>query len=246
MDRLQIQAREFSIFVDDSLAKLSISSGMRVADIGCGTGFVSFIMSSLVGKDGKVVGLDANPKALRYCNRMLYRRRIRNLEFIKGNAEKMQLSSFSFDAVYSRFLLQHLKEPRKCLQEMIRITKPKGLVMVEDCDLTRWLVEPEDKAVRQLWTWYESVVRQKGSDPKIGSKLYKMFVEERLEPKVEVYSKPILNRNGKTWDSIIAVLDKLNSAYFDKQIITGIRNFKQIKNAIFVFPLVFRVWAKVN
>ena len=246
MDRLQIQAQEFSVFVNDSLAKLNISRGMRVADIGCGTGFVTFMMSSLVGNNGKAVGLDANPSAIQYCKRLLSERRIKNLEFIKGDAHKMQLPSVSFDVVYSRFLLQHLKEPRKSLQEMIRITKPKGIVMVEDCDLTSWIVQPEDKYVRQLWTWYESIVRQKGSDPKIGSKLYKLFVEEGLEPKVEVYSKPILNGNDKIWDSIIAVLDRLNIVYLDKEIIKGIRNFKQIKDAMFVFPLVFRVWAKVN
>jgi hypothetical protein len=139
-----------------------------------------------------------------------------------------------------------VKEPRRSLREMIRITKSKGLVMIEDCDLTSWLVEPEDKYISQLWTWYESIVRQKGSDPKIGSKLYKFFVDEGLEPNVEVYSKPILNGNSKIWDSIIAVLNRINMGYLDREIIQGIRNFKQRKDSIFVFPLVFRVWSKVN
>jgi ubiquinone/menaquinone biosynthesis C-methylase UbiE len=244
MERLNTQAEEFSDFVSEALRKLNVCSGMTVADIGCGTGYVSMMMSNLVGLNGKVVGLDANFNALEYCKRLADKNKKKNLEFVIGDAQQMEFLPAIFDAVYSRFLLQHLKEPKKCLHEMIRITKPNGLVMTEDCDLRLWMVEPQDKYIEELWTWYEFIVRQKGSDPTIGIKLYNMFVNEGLQPKVEVYSKPLF-ANDKMWNSITLVLEKANAG-LDNEAIVGIKNFMQRRDAIFIFPLVFRVWAQVR
>lgn len=245
MCRLQIQAEEFSGFVNEALKKIGISPGMSVADIGCGTGNVSFAMSHLVGSNGLVVGIDANPKAIDFCNKAASSKGIKNVQFMVGDAQKIDLESYRFDTVFSRFLLQHVKDPSASLKELIRIAKLGGIVMVEDCDLQCWTVEPEDKHVKQLWTWYESIIRQKGSDPAIGRKLYRMFVNNGLKPQVEVYSLPIVWENRRMWDSIVSVLKKLNDSSSD-EIIKGIEDFKQKKESLFVFPLVFRVWAQVT
>jgi ubiquinone/menaquinone biosynthesis C-methylase UbiE len=242
MSRLQIQAEEFSGFVNEALKKTGISSGMSAADIGCGTGHVSFTMSQMVGPNGSVVGLDANPTAIDFCNKMALSKDIKNVKFVIGDAQNMELESSSFDLVFSRFLLQHVKDPDRSLEEMIRIAKPGGEVMVEDCDLQCWTVEPPDRYVDQLWTWYESVVRQKGSDPAIGRKLYRMFVSKGFEPQVEIYSIPIIWDNRRMWDSIFSVLKKLDDS---SKIIKGIEEFKEKKESMFVFPLVFRVWTRV-
>lgn len=242
MIRLQTQAEEFSDFVDNALKKMGISQGMSAADIGCGTGHVSFVMSQMVGSGGSVVGLDANPTAIDFCNKMAFSKDIKNIRFVTGDVQNMNLDSSSFDIVFSRFLLQHVKDPDRSLEEMIRITRPGGVVMVEDCDLQCWTVEPQNKYVDQLWTWYESIIRQKGSDPEIGRKLYRMFVNKGLEPRVEIYSIPITWNNRRMWDSISSVLKKLDDS---NEIIKGIEDFKQKKESMFVFPLVFRVWARV-
>ena len=243
MYRLQTQAEEFSSFVNEALKKIGLSSGMSVADIGCGTGDVSFAMSSLVGPGGSVVGLDANPTAVEFCKKKAADSGINNAQFAIGDVQKMNLESGKFDAVFSRFLLQHVKDPTGSLKEMIRIARPGGVVLVEDCDLQCWTVEPQDKHVEQLWKWYESIIRQKGSDPAIGRKLYRMFVENGLQPQVEVYSLPIVWENRRMWDSIVSVLKRINDPS-STELINGIESFKQRKDAMFVFPLVFRVWAR--
>ena len=45
-------------------AEAGIRPGMRVLDLGCGAGDVSFVAASLVGPDGSVVGVDSSPDAL--------------------------------------------------------------------------------------------------------------------------------------------------------------------------------------
>ena len=117
--------------------------------------------------------------------------------------------------------------------------------MVEDCDLFTWLVYPKNESVSKLWHWYESIQLERGTDPEIGRKLYAMFLDEGLEPSVDVYSKSVYLNRDAFWKSITAVLEKIDSEEL-KSLISGIEEFAMTSNSLFVFPLVFRVWARIK
>lgn len=245
MNRLQTQAEEFSSSTEESLMKLGIKSDMNVVDIGCGTGSVTFMISRLVEKLGRVVGVDSNQYAINYCNEIVRSKGILNTKFIISDATSLDFESHIFDVSYSRFLFQHVKDASKALREMIRVTKPGGVVMVEDCDLFTWLVYPKNESVSKLWHWYEYIQIERGTDPEIGRKLYAMFLDEGLEPSVDVYSKSVYLNRDAFWKSITAVLEKIDSEEL-KSLIAGIEEFAMTSNSLFVFPLVFRVWARTK
>jgi len=46
------------------LVDAGIAAGMRVLDVGCGSGDVSFMLAQMVGEDGQVVGVDRIPARL--------------------------------------------------------------------------------------------------------------------------------------------------------------------------------------
>ena len=245
MTRLQTQAEEFSSSTEESMMKLGIKPDMKVVDIGCGTGSVSFMISPMVGELGLVVGVDSNQYAINYCNEIAQGNGILNTKFMISDATNLDFESHIFDVSYSRFLFQHLKAASEALREMVRITKPGGLVMVEDCDLFTWLVYPKNESVSKLWHWYESIQIERGTDPEIGRKLYAMFLDEGLEPSVDVYSKSVYLNRDAFWKSITAVLEKINIDQL-KTLIGGIEEFAVTPNSLFVFPLVFRVWARIK
>lgn len=245
MTRLQTQAEEFSSSTEESLMKLGIKSDMNVADIGCGTGSVSFMISRLVGKLGQVIGVDSNQYAINYCNEIVRSKGIPNIKFMISDATRLEFESHTFDVAYSRFLFQHVKNASEALREMVRVTKPGGAVMVEDCDLFTWLVYPKNESVSKLWHWYESIQVERGTDPEIGRKLYSMFLDEGLEPSVDVYSKSVYLNRHIFWKSITGVLEKINNEEL-KSLINGIQEFAVTSNSLFVFPLVFRVWARTK
>jgi ubiquinone/menaquinone biosynthesis C-methylase UbiE len=245
MTRLQIQAEEFSSSTEESMMKLGIKPDMKVVDIGCGTGSVSFMISPMVGELGQVVGVDSNQYAINYCNEIARSQGILNAKFIISDATSLDFESHTFDVSYSRFLFQHVKDSSQALREMVRVTKPGGAVMVEDCDLFTWLLYPKNESVSKLWHWYESIQLERGTDPEIGRKLYSMFLDEGLEPSVDVYSKSVYLNRDVFWKSITAVLEKINNKEL-KRLIKGIQEFAMTPNSIFVFPLVFRVWAQTK
>ncbi len=241
--RLQTQAEEFSSSTAESLTKLGIKSNLKVLDVGCGTGNVSFMIAPIVGANGSVVGVDSNPYVLDYCKDMARKFDVANVRFSEAEATKLDFETQTFDAAYSRFLFQHIPEAAKALREMIRVTRQGGHIMVEDCDLFTWIVYPENESISKLWHWYESIQVERGTDPQIGRKLYSMFLNEGLDPNVDVYSKSVYSNKGAFWKSITSVLDKIENMEL-KSLIDGIEEFASIPNAMFVFPLVFRVWSK--
>lgn len=245
MARLQTQAEEFSSSTEESLRKLRIGPNMKAIDIGCGTGNVSFKMSDLVGPEGMVVGVDFNRFAIRHCREMASSNGISNTKFKIADATNLGFESRTFDTAYSRFLFQHIKKTKKVLREMIRVTRQGGLIMVEDCDLYTWIVYPANPSVCKLWHWYESIQVDRGTDPEIGRKLYSMFLEEGLQPKVDVHSKTVYSSKTPFWASITAVLAKIKNKEL-KSLIKGIEEFSKSPRSLFVFPIVFRVWAQIK
>ena len=61
---------------------------MKVVDIGCGTGSVSFMISPMVGEHGRVVGVDSNQYAINYCNEVARIKRILNAKFMISDATR--------------------------------------------------------------------------------------------------------------------------------------------------------------
>jgi ubiquinone/menaquinone biosynthesis C-methylase UbiE len=51
-------------FTERLLKDAGISTGMKVLDIGCGNGEVSFLVSKIIGESGKVVGVDIDNQAI--------------------------------------------------------------------------------------------------------------------------------------------------------------------------------------
>lgn len=279
MNRLQCQAEELSPLVSESIEKCGISKGMSVVDVGCGTGQVSFLMSSRVGPRGRVIGIDANTTAIELCRKTASTKEIKNVSFIVRSAYDLSrdFPDNSIDVAYSRFMLTHLDNPVAAMREMMRITTRKGLIMIEDCDMTHWIAEPDDRWVNQLWKWYSSIIRRKGGDPTLGRKLYRMFIDQGLNPKVDVYSIPVTRINRNMWISIIEVLKEIDetrntedsldiedshNSYGTQEfiepreetqqpfklheLVNGLSSFSHGESSLFVFPLIFRVWARKN
>ena len=117
------------------IERSGIKQGMRVLEVGCGSGaFVTFVARA-VGKTGKVSALDIQPAMLKQLEAKLTRsenRDIKNIKVILGSAYELPFEDNSLDLVYMVTVLQEIPDRGKALQEVRRVLKPKGILAVSE------------------------------------------------------------------------------------------------------------------
>ena len=118
-----------------NLEQFELLPEMKVADFGSGSGFYSLEAAKLVGDKGRVYCVDIQKDLLAKIKNAAAKERLFNIEVIWGDIEKLggtRLKDFSIDAVIVSNLLFQIKEKATLVNEIRRILKPKGKVLVVD------------------------------------------------------------------------------------------------------------------
>ena len=110
------------------VADARLRPGMRVLDIGSGTGYPALLAGEVVGATGQVAGIDLAESMLAVASRKAKTREMSHVTFRTGDATALPFDASSFDAVISRFCLMFLPEITKALKDMVRVLKPGGYV----------------------------------------------------------------------------------------------------------------------
>lgn len=119
-------------FFDEQMAFLNhrlvadarLRSGLRVLDLGSGTGYPALLAAQTVGSDGTVIGIDLAEQMLNAAQRKASSLRLSNVTFRTGDVTTLPFEAASFDAVTSRFCLMFLPEIQKAVVEIGRVLKP--------------------------------------------------------------------------------------------------------------------------
>jgi len=102
----------------------------------------------------------------------------------------MEFQSNSFDLVYSRMLLQYLKQKEQAVAEMTRVCKPGGTVLLQDLDGQLLWHYPEDTGVQRTAEKVVTALAATGFDPFVGRKLFWLAQKaglKNLDVQVECY-----------------------------------------------------------
>ncbi len=108
-----------------------IKRGHRVLDLASGTGDLAARFAGLVGPDGLVVMTDINAAMLNEGRkRMADEGLVGNIEYTQVNAETIPFPDNFFDCITIAFGLRNVTDKQKALNEMQRVLKPGGRVLV--------------------------------------------------------------------------------------------------------------------
>lgn len=105
------------------------SEGMSVLDCACGTGDLSFEFKNAVGANGKVIGTDFCEPMIQIAKQKAIEKKI-DVLFSVEDAMSLSFESGVFDLASISFGIRNVDDTVVCLQELARVVKPGGKVVV--------------------------------------------------------------------------------------------------------------------
>ncbi|HXW04168.1 MAG TPA: metalloregulator ArsR/SmtB family transcription factor [Vicinamibacterales bacterium] len=102
---------------------------LRVADLGCGEGYLTIEASRWAAT---VIAVDRSKVVLGRARALAKRRRVRNVIWKRGELERLPIRDATVDVVLLSQALHHAEDPPRALREAVRILRPGGRLLVLD------------------------------------------------------------------------------------------------------------------
>jgi ubiquinone/menaquinone biosynthesis C-methylase UbiE len=117
------------------IAYSGIKPGMKVLEIGCGSGAFTIEAARTVGQQGKVYALDIQQDMLGKLRIKLARTEnsdIRNIEIINKSAYELPFEDNSLDLAFMVTVFQEIPDKQRALAQIKRVLKPAGILAVSE------------------------------------------------------------------------------------------------------------------
>jgi arsenite methyltransferase len=130
--------------------------GERLLEVGSGSGALCRRAAPAVAPDGLVIGMDIAPEITAAARAYAEQESGDHacLRFDTGPAEALPYATASFDAAFAARLLLHVTDRAAVVQEMARVARPAGRVVLMDWDFGTVAVDHTDRALtRRILNW---------------------------------------------------------------------------------------------
>ncbi len=156
-----------------ALEGVSLKGIHKILDVGCGTGVVGIDLVNLI-PSALLVGLDIEYSILQVAKGNIPAGI--GSSFASGDAFNLPFNKTSFDLVACQYVLQHLNQPVRALEEMRRVSRPRGQVIIfEFDDRTGFSYPAPPRELDELFQAKIALIERKGGDRSIGRKLYHLL-----------------------------------------------------------------------
>jgi ubiquinone/menaquinone biosynthesis C-methylase UbiE len=172
--RLLLQARLYDDYTEHALRLAGLRPGMRVLDVGCGPGDVSFVAARLVGPEGMVLGVDSAADIVELARSRAAEQGVLSVRF-----EQLALADLvvdePVDAVIGRLILMHVPDPVATLRHLAALVRPGGLIAFCEFDTTAAHSVPDLPLWRAARDGIAAAFTGLGLDPAFGTTLHTLF-----------------------------------------------------------------------
>ncbi len=201
----------------DTLAELlhagtHYPAGARVLECGCGTGAQSVHLAAS-SPEAEIVSVDIDPVSLERAKARVDAAGHGNVQFQVADVFDLPFAEESFDHVFVCFLLEHLREPERALEQLHRVLKVGGSITVIEGDHGSWYCHPSTPEAERTVACLVEIQAGHGGNALIGRSLYPLltgagFHTVQVSPRL-VYvddSRPDL-AGGFSRDTFIAMVE---------------------------------------
>jgi ubiquinone/menaquinone biosynthesis C-methylase UbiE len=105
-----------------------IEPGMTVLEVGPGNGRYTIETARRVGRKGKVITIDIEPKMIERVQKRAQAEGITNLEAKVANVYDLPFRDGMFDAIYMITVISEIPEPKRAMKEFYRVLSPSGIL----------------------------------------------------------------------------------------------------------------------
>lgn len=179
LERLSMQARLVGPITREFFIDAGIVPGMRILEVGSGSGDVAFLAAGLAGDKGSVVGVDRASAAIVAARRRAEARSLRNVAFREGDPAEMTFEE-SFDAVVGRYVLLFQADAARMLRQLARCLQPGGVIVFHEPDWSAVRSFPPAPIYDRCCRWIIEAANLGGSNWNMADKLHAAFLAAGL------------------------------------------------------------------
>jgi len=181
VERMRLQAEAWEPEVELWLDQVGVQPGWRCVDLGCGPVGILGPLDRRVERKGRVVGVDNDPKKLEAARQYVQDNRLESVEIVPSDVFDTVLECETFDLTHSRFMIAPHGRHEDLLSEMISLTRPGGIVAVEEPDVSAWNCFPTRPAFRRLVSAFQDAFSESGGNLTAGRNTYTLLRRAGLE-----------------------------------------------------------------
>jgi ubiquinone/menaquinone biosynthesis C-methylase UbiE len=182
-ERMKLIEDAFDEQTKELIQNTGIKLGWNCLELGTGAGSILKWMSSSIGNEGKVVGIDKNIKFIEpiYAN---------NINKIQGDILDIELENNEFDLIHARYVLIHITKAEQVIKKLIKFLKPGGVLVLE---------EPDFSSARAI----EDGLLQGQAHQRVNEAIAQMFINLGLNPSFGLKLPSILQSNEIKIEKVI-------------------------------------------
>jgi len=163
-------------------------AGSRVLEAGCGIGAQTVILAKNSPK-AQITSLDISEDSLARAEQMAQKEGLTNVTFRQGDIFHLPFEPASFDHIFVCFVLEHLAEPRRALEQLRPLLKEGGTLTVIEGDHGSTFFHPENPDASRAVDCLVQLQQQAGGNALIGRQLYPLvagagFKEVSVSPRM--------------------------------------------------------------
>lgn len=225
LNRLIDQARLFGELTEEVFVRAGIGAGMRVLDVGCGAGDVSFLLARMVGPSGAVFGVDRSEEAVAMATARAQAMGLSQVSFSQGEIEDISLDQL-VDAAVGRFVLMYSSEPSIALRRVAANVRAGGIVAFQEMNVAEAKSFPYVDLFEQSMRWIIETLDREKVKNLMGLRLYRTFVEAGLPPPQMIMGARVEGSSDSLGYQIVAQVVKSLLPVMEK---LGIGNEKEVQ-----------------